>query len=345
MLLPFGVGLGTFVVMITGHMLFTVVDQIVEHGVSVPSVLKFMALQVPFAMLMSLPAAALLASCLALNRLASENELTAMRAGGAGSGRLLRSVLLLGVLASLLALGLGQWVVPWANHRGETLLRTMIARSPTLAFQPGKFTHTQAGLDFFAEEVDSRHNRLGQLYVFVRASRGGPALFQAETAHFTERGLQIGPGRMYAYNSRGDLVWGPMQGININLGDFQFMPGIVAKQAADMSLSELLAQRERLEQEYPGSGRRYSVELHFRISLAFSCLVFVLMALPITLSFARGESLVGVLATLVVVFAYYVIMLWLRMAAEAGPLPPLIAAWLENAVIVAASGLALWRQR
>ncbi len=343
--MPFGVGVATFVVMITGHMLFTVVDQIVEHGVGMPSVLKFIGLQVPFATLMSLPAAALLASGLALNRLASENELTAMRAGGAGAGRLLRSVLLLGVLASLVALGLGQWVVPWANHRGEMILQRMIAQRPTLAFQPGKFTHTEVGLDFFAEEVDSREGRLHKLYVFERTPRGGLVLFQAEAAHFTGRGLQIGPAEGYAHNVRGELTQIDIQGIEINLGDFQFTPGLVAKQAGDMSLSELLAQRKRLEQEYPGSGRRYSVELHFRISLAFSCLVFVLMALPITLSFARGESLVGVLATLLVVFAYYVIMLWLRMVAEAGLLPPLIAAWLENGAIVIASGLVLWRHR
>ena len=70
-LVPWVVGLATFVVMITCHMLFTVVDQIVQHGVGMPSVLKFMALQVPFALTLSLPAATLLATSLALNRLAS----------------------------------------------------------------------------------------------------------------------------------------------------------------------------------------------------------------------------------------------------------------------------------
>ena len=46
MLKPFLVGLATFTVMITGHMLFTVVDQVVEHGVGAPSILSFMALGV-----------------------------------------------------------------------------------------------------------------------------------------------------------------------------------------------------------------------------------------------------------------------------------------------------------
>ena len=345
-LVPWGVGLAAFVVMITGHMLFTVVDQIVQHGVGMPSVLKFMALQVPFALTLSLPAATLLATSLALNRLASENELTAMRAAGISLTRLLAPVLGVGLLASGAALVLGQWAVPWSNHQAQMLLQGVIAQRPVLVFRPGKFTHTEAGLDFFAESVDRAQGQLGNLYVFQRSGAEAPRLLWAPSATFGDRDLRLSPGYFYQFTPGGSLTWGQtLGGIRASMGALLFSPGLMAKQTGDLSLGELLTRRAQLEAEHPGAGRPYSVELHWRIALAFSCLVFALLALPVTLSFARGQSLVGVLATLLLVFGYYVVMLWVRMATEAGPLSPLLGAWLENGVLVVVALALLVRRR
>lgn len=342
---PFLVGLATFVVMITGHMLFTVVDQIVEHGVGAPRILDFVALQVPYALLLSLPASALLASSLGLNRLAAENELTAMRAGGVGLSRLLRPALTLGLSASVVAVVLAQFVVPWANHRSQRLLQQMVAQRPALAFRPGQFTDTGAGLDFFAERVDRERGLLENLYIFQRPAGQTPLLLVAPRARFSERELSVGPAQFYMLTPGGALTFGTNEGLRVDLGELQYLPGLTSKRPADMSMTELLRERARQEQGHPGSGRRAATELHFRLSLAFACLVFCLLALPVTLAFGRGQSLVGVLATLVVVFLYYVIMLWLRMAAEAGHLPVLLAAWLENGVLLAVAAVALWRHR
>jgi len=87
---PFGVALLTFVVLITGHILFTVVQVIVEHGVPLPNIAKFLALQVPRAVVLALPISTLLGCSLGLNRLASEQELTALRAAGTSLPRIMR---------------------------------------------------------------------------------------------------------------------------------------------------------------------------------------------------------------------------------------------------------------
>ncbi len=345
MLMPLLVGLATFVVMITGHMLFTVVDKIVEHGVGMPSVLKFVALQVPYAALLSLPASSLLASSLALNRMASENELTALRAGGAGLRRILRPVVLVGLTASLAALLLAGTVVPWASHQAETMLARMVAQRPALAFRPGKFTNTGTDLDFFAEGVDQAQGLLEDLFVFQRRDQDHPLLFHAAQGRFSEHGLTTGPATFYSFSPSGVRDWGELESLRVHLGSFEFLPGLRAKDVGDMSFGELWSTYRRNESAARGAGRRYAVELHWRISLAFSCLVFVLLALPVTLSFARGQSLLGVLATLLLVFAYYVLMLWLRMATETGPLPPVLGAWLENGILLVAAGVGLWRRR
>ena len=113
----------------------------------------------------------------------------------------------------------------------------------------------------------------------------------------------------------------------------------------DLTLAEL---RERWRQTGPTSpefARPVAMEFHSRLAMAFACLVFALLAGPVTLRFGRGQSLVGVLATILVIFVFYVVMLWMRMLGNNGRLPVLVACWGENAALLLLAIGAIWRGR
>ena len=90
--------------------------------------------------------------------------------------------------------------------------------------------------------------------------------------------------------------------------------------------------------------RQYLVEFDKRMALAFSCLLFALLAGPIVGAFGHTQSLVGLLATLLIVFVYYVVMLWLQMLAEAAILPT-FGVWFLNVIVALIALGLLWRQR
>ncbi len=342
---PFVVGVLTFVVLITGHILFTVVQVIVEHGVPLPNIARFLLLQVPRATVLALPISTLLACSLGLNRLASENELTALRSGGTSLLRLVMPALVLGAVASGGSLVLSEYLVPWADQEAERMLHRIVLSQRSLAFRPGKFTSTGPDLHFFVEEVDTHKDQLKGVHVFWVFARDFPILFKADQASFTAQGVRTSAARFYYLDKQGDLFWGPAQRMEVNLQDvFASLPGQI-ETLQNMKIGQLVAKWRQLESQYPGQGRRYMVELHWRLALAASCLVFALLAAPITLRFGQGQSLVGVMMTLLVAFGYYVIMLWLRMLGEAGALAPVLSGWLQNGIIVLVSMWALWRYR
>jgi len=342
---PFAVGVLTFVVLITGHILFTVVQVIVEHGVPLPNIAKFLLLQVPQATMLALPVSTLLACSLGLNRLANENELTALRSAGSSLLRLVMPALVLGVGASVASVALSEYVVPWADQEGERMLRQIVLSQRALAFRPGKFTSTGRDLHFFVEDVDTSRDQLKGVHVFQVQARDFPIFTRAEKATFTAQGLQTSAADFYHLDKQGRLTWGPAAGVKVNLEEvFAHLPGQI-QTLANMKMGQLLTKWQQIEGQHPGAGRRYMVELHWRLALAASCLVFALLAAPLTLRFSRGESLVGVMMTLVVAFVYYVIMLWLRMLGEAGSLPAALSGWLQNGAIVLISVWALWRYR
>jgi lipopolysaccharide export system permease protein len=108
------------------------------------------------------------------------------------------------------------------------------------------------------------------------------------------------------------------------------------------SLGRLLELRRQVAAGGPLSTREYDLEIHGRLSLIFACLVFSLLAAPVALRFGRGQSLAGILATLVVAFVYYVVMMGMRVLGGNGVLPVPVAAWAENVVVL---GLSLWGMR
>ena len=162
---PFAVALGAFIVLITGHMLFQVVEVIVEHGVPLPSVLRFVALQVPQAAVMALPVATLMGCSLAVNRLASDHEIVAMRSGGLSLARMMLPMWGLGLVASLGTLAMSEEAVPWSRAQAEGLIRDMVLRRQSLAFEPGQFTDTGQGLEVYVGDRNAEDGELRDVMI------------------------------------------------------------------------------------------------------------------------------------------------------------------------------------
>ncbi len=343
---PFFVALAAFVTLLTGHMLFRVVEVIVEHGVPLPSVLRFVALQVPGAAVMALPMATLMGGCLAVNRLASDQEVTAMRAGGASLTRAMLPIWLLGVVATLATFAINEGLVPYTRTEAERLVREMVLRRQALAFEPGQFTDTGEGIHFYVGDRDDA-GQLRDVLIFQRQGADSPLLITAERAIFQGDHLYPVNARTYYVDREQGATMVASGSVDIDLRQ-------VARAAAsapgsygisEMSLSELVDKRAQVRGEVPGAGRSYTVEIHSRLALVASCLVFAILAGPITLRFARGQSLVGVMATLIIAFGYFLVMLWLRTIGEAGTAPPVVAAWAQNVVLAGIGIFGLWRMR
>ncbi|MGI5817445.1 MAG: LptF/LptG family permease [Armatimonadota bacterium] len=344
---PFLVALGAFIVLITGHMLFQVVEVIVEHGVPLPSVLRFVALQVPNAAVMALPVSVLMGCSLAVNRLASDHEIVAMRSGGMSFARMMAPMWALGLVASLGTLAISERAVPWSRAEAEQLIREMVLRRQSLAFEPGRFTDTGQGLQVFVGDRSAEDGELHDVMIFMMQSGDYPMLFSASRAVFRgERLYPVSPN-LYFFDGR-SLTTLRSAGVEVDLrqvasGAVGGIPGRLGM--GEMTISELAGEYEAREQQAAGAGRSYAIELHSRLAMAASCLVFAALAGPVTLRFARGQSLVGVMAAMIITFGYFLVMIWTRQLGEAGALPVPVAAWGQNVVLIAAATLGIYRLR
>lgn len=337
---PYVGGLVTFVVLITGHMLFLAIEVMVDRQVPLGGVLRYIGYQVPMAAVMALPVASLLASALALNRLATDQEVTALRAAGVSLARMVRPVVVLGLLSTAAAVWLNGDLAPRCKGAADGLLRDIVLQQRALAFRPQRFVDTGRGLQLYAETVDQAASTVGGVYAFLLQAQGTPLMYWAPQARFGATTLEAPACRAYLLTPAGNLTMLECDDMTLDLTQMSAGAGRPATGLGDQTLGQLWQRAQAAS-----SDRGARLELHFRLALAAACLVFALLAAPVALHFGRGQSLVGVLATILVVFFYYVIMLWMRMLGNTGVLPPLVAAYGQNAVLTALALLAIWKQR
>ena len=108
---------------------------LVGKGLPWQVILEFFLLSVPFTVAMTLPMAVLLAVLYAFSRLASENEVTAMKAGGISMRRLTLPVLAGAFFLAASMIAFNDQLLPRANHRLAVLQLDIFRTKPTFALK------------------------------------------------------------------------------------------------------------------------------------------------------------------------------------------------------------------
>jgi lipopolysaccharide export system permease protein len=108
---------------------------LVGRGLSWQVITEFMVLSIPFTVAMTLPMAVLVAVLHAFSRMASENEITALKAGGISTRALMRPALVASVLLAMFMLWFNDQVLPRTNHELATLQIAILRTKPSFALK------------------------------------------------------------------------------------------------------------------------------------------------------------------------------------------------------------------
>jgi lipopolysaccharide export system permease protein len=105
----------------------------------------------------------------------------------------------------------------------------------------------------------------------------------------------------------------------------------IEKKPKDMTIAELKREAAKLK-EQKIDPTPLITEVHKKISLAFSPLVFILIGLPTAVITHRREKSINLGIAFIVVGIYYLFLLGAEALSRQGILPPAAALWIPNAV-------------
>jgi lipopolysaccharide export system permease protein len=147
--------------------------ELVGKGLPTSVIVEFLLLSVPFTVAMTLPMAVLVAVLYAFSRLASENEITAMKASGLSMRSVLAPVVLGGLAMSGVMLFFNDQVLPRANHRLAVLQMDIFRTKPTFALREQVINPVKEGqLYLKAGDIDEGTSRMTDVVIY---DLGNPA--------------------------------------------------------------------------------------------------------------------------------------------------------------------------
>lgn len=303
------------------------------------------------------PVAFLFGVLLAMGRLSSDSEVTAMQASGLGLRTLLLPVVALGVVLSGLTAWLMIDVEPAGRRQLRTLLEEVASRGGIL--ESGKFRGVGERTVFVTER--DRENNLRGVMISDRSDPERPFLVFAERGRFLFESetliahLQLENGDVHLDDKSGDP--NKHGRIAFQALDYSFDVGVLLSEsrsklkAREMTFRDLraLVQRfdrgENVEDQRVQQPVTYRLELQRRLALPVAPLLFALVGVPLGLRRARGARSWGALLCIAVVFGYYTLLSLSQFLGGDGVIPPVAALWLPNLAFAALAVFLLLRAR
>ncbi len=109
--------------------------ELVGKGLPAGIIAEFLGLSIPLTVALSLPMAVLVSTLYAFSRLASENEITAMKASGVSLRNVLMPVLWAALGVTFFMVAFNDQVLPRANHKLRTLQSDIAQKKPTFGLR------------------------------------------------------------------------------------------------------------------------------------------------------------------------------------------------------------------
>ncbi len=340
----FGVAFFT-VFLIVNHLIF-LARVIVQNDASLSAAAGLLVYRLPYLLGFSLPMATLLATILSFGRMNEHQEVTALRTSGVSLWRIARPALVAGLAVGLLTLAFNEQLVPASERRYNETYRREIARRPPGA--PGRqnlvFRDTLDGQDslVIAQQFDRATRTMRRLVVNQFRDGRVTRMIQAEEAVWTERTIEFRRGRMYALRATGTVI-AEFAVLRVSSRVAPSMIPDRIKRPDEMTVAELrvaLRAPEALGQNRAA----LATQLQLRFAVPLASLAFVLLGIPVSLRAGRSGRSIGLGLTVVVIFAYYLLLSVGTSLGEAARLPAALAAWLPNVILGFVGGRMLARQ-
>jgi lipopolysaccharide export system permease protein len=347
-------GLMAITVIFLGQNLLRRLDELMAVGFSSADLLAVLRCLLPMLFSYTLPVSFLFGVLLATTRMASDREITAMRACGLGLREILAPVVALGFAISCASWYLQLEVEHVARRELRDVVQSMAARGSVI--EAGRFSRLGDRV-LYVDHID-RDNGLERVVIADRSDPQRPVTIFAEFGRFSfdhERGelrLQLQNGDIHIEAQHDDDRYRRIAFLSI---DYTFDVELALRAAFgslrpyDLSMGELReivaraeagASLDHLAEKNPAA---YRMQIHRRFAIPVAPTLFAVVGIPLGIRRTRGARSWGALLCVAMAFLYYLLLEGSEMLALEGVLPAAVAIWIPNAVF-AATGIALLRR-
>ncbi|MCH8934406.1 MAG: LptF/LptG family permease [Gemmatimonadetes bacterium] len=327
-----------FVATAAGFPLFVIIIDVTEkmngyllQGIAPAELALSYVFSFPANLSLVLPAAVLFATVFTISAFSRHSELSAAKASGQSFYRLVVPILMASLIATGLALGVGE-IAPAATRKQMELLGKREQQSGSRRFNfvyraEEGWVYVISSIDEserLVRDIQMEREGTGEEYptLIVQSRRG---TYSDSLARWTLRGgrFRILTGGHTALTFEFD---------SMRVRDFSEEPATLLAEPArpeEMDYVELGRYIDALERS-GGDGRKLRVGQELKIALPFTCLIIALFSAPLAVTAPRVSGAFGIGLGLGTTIVFLLLVQLSQGIGTGGLLPPVWAAWMPN---------------
>jgi lipopolysaccharide export LptBFGC system permease protein LptF len=301
-------------------------------------VLKLIAYSLPSILILTIPMGVLLASLMSFGKLASENEITAIKASGINLSSIISPLLLIGFLISLALVLFYDRVIPFCNYKFFETSYMIGQKRPTLELREHAFNDL-GEMRVYINRINVKTSTLEDIIIsennpesskFITADKG-QIFLHPDGSKLT---LQLTNGAIHQTETSDSNRY---QSLLFNVHNLVISLEKTLKIKRERMLEEMNNMEIKKEIERYKTGKininPFLVELYRRASLPFACLSFTLLGIPLGLRSKHKSKSISFGISLLVIFLYYLILIGAETMGIRGTAPPVLTMWAPNAIL------------
>jgi lipopolysaccharide export system permease protein len=348
---PFFLSMAALTLVLFLQRMFRLAELIVSKGATISSTAKLFAYVMPSFLVLTIPMSFLVGTLTAFTQLCSDSEVTAMKASRISLYDMIRPVMLFAVLAFSVTALTSLIVAPGANHALKVHLFNMVKSRAMVGIEPGVFSSTFDGMVIYVDKMESLDDMQG---IFISDERSA----KEPTAIVARRGrliadpdslnvtLAMKQGSIHAL-PRDEQSYSTMDfdsgSLYLDISHALIQRGPLGLDFDETGSLELFQELRRARREGKPAIEIES-ELHKRLSIPFACLLFGLIGAPLGIRRSRSGKSAGISIALLVFMVYYMVLAAGTNLSDTGKLPPAVAYWLPNVLMMAAACLLVYKK-
>lgn len=184
------------------------IDQLIGKGLSLWIITQLISLNLAWMLTLAVPMAVLVATLMAFGGFASNNEITAAKAGGVSLTKLMIPVIFFSAILCYLMVRFNNDVLPEANHKARVLFSDITRTKPTLILEAGKFSEDIGGARILVNKTFPNSNNLEGVFIYDNSRGNYKNLFTAESgdigfsSDFKNVIMNLNNGEIHQYNTQ-----------------------------------------------------------------------------------------------------------------------------------------------
>jgi lipopolysaccharide export system permease protein len=186
---PLGFSLAALTSLMLIQQIAKQLSSLLGKGLPTSVIVEVFLLSVPFIVAVTLPMAVLVAVLHVFTRLAADNEITALQAGGVSVGRVIAPALAGAAGIALLSFLWNDQLLPRTNHQLRTLQMDIQRKKPSLALKEQVINEVVAGQFFLrAARIDGSANKLKDVTIYDLADAERRRIITADSGRMAYSG-------------------------------------------------------------------------------------------------------------------------------------------------------------